>query len=131
MKERLSHDAWQDHSQQQEQQGVMPYTPDFSFSSRVKKIIKGRENNQPQDKHMDFGNRQCSHIDHTKGPGYNDPENGELLNRTQHWILHKMAANGQIDNGLTEEQNQWSANILWSSMTDDERAYLFWLGQQG
>jgi len=73
----------------------------------------------------DFGSNECSHINHDRNsPEYQAPDNGEYLNRPQHWSRHRLAELGEIANGLTREQNKWARKKIWERMTDDEKDYI-------
>jgi len=52
---------------------------------------------------------EASHHDHTRGEGYDDPENGDTL-CTQCHLEYHIATTGE--NGLTISQNEWAIMML-------------------
>ena len=72
----------------------------------------------------DFGKNECSHINHYRNsPDYQNPDNGKYLNRPQHWIRHRLAELGEIDNGLNPNQNKRARKLIWGREEDDEKFY--------
>ncbi len=76
----------------------------FAFSRGVKRQIHERDGYQcvvcGSEEHL-----EAAHIDHTRGPNYNKPENGVTLCTLDHLIQH-IEEEGM--NGLTPRQNQWA-----------------------
>ena len=95
----------------------------MAFSKFAKERIKGRNFNIPDG--YDFGRNECSHQDHSRGRNYQNPQNGKYVNRPHHWIEHRLAELGEIDNGLSEKENQWARRAIWKRMTDDEKDYIY------
>lgn len=102
----------------------------MAFSKEVRIEIRKRDDNEPVSvvAGYDFGSVECAHYNHDRNfEGYNSPDNGEVQNRPQHYINHMVAAHEGIDNGLDYNGNVRAAQLIWSRMTEDERAYLFYL----
>jgi len=116
--------AWQEYQEYLSGFGIQISEPDFAFSKKSRKKIRSDVDNSPYPDY-DFGSNECCHEDHGKQTGYyDDPSNGKLRNRPKHYIQHKLGARGDLDTGLTEDQDSWSAKKIWNRMSDDEKDYL-------
>lgn len=63
--------------------------------------------------------RECAHYDHDRdNPDYNNPDNGILLLRNEHYMQH---VDYEGSNGLDEDGNQWALEQIWDRMTEVER----------
>lgn len=98
-----------------------------SFSDRVRKLIKQRDNNQSvlsgKTEHL-----ECAHLNHNRGYSkYNDASNGRLLTVDEHYIDHYDRAGR---NGLPIEQNNWALRTIWNRMDDDERQLVMGKGYE-
>jgi hypothetical protein len=82
----------------------------MAFSKSVRTEIRNRDLTcQDESGETHFGTLDASHIDHTKGLGYQSVENGELLCLKHHLVAH-IERDGE--NGLTESQNRWAIRML-------------------
>lgn len=90
----------------------------MAFSAAVRKIIGDRDGWKSV-KSGETDNLHAAHINHDKSsPRYNDPSNGRMLTRAEHYDDH---VNREGRNGLSRGQNLWALKALWGSMSEEER----------
>lgn len=91
-----------------------------AFSRGARKEIAERDNNQCVETGQ-TKNLEAAHYNHSKKEEtYNNPENGRLLSRPEHYMDHYKRHN-EPDLGLTRRQNRWALNSIWGRMTKKER----------
>jgi hypothetical protein len=89
-----------------------------AFTSQIRRFIMGR------DKKRDVWdgsteNLECAHITHDRtDPRYNDPSNGRMLNRRNHYLDHYNRAG---NNGLPIRGNDAALRLIWQRLTEEER----------
>lgn len=88
-----------------------------AFSLKSKKEIWNRDGGQSAES-GDQGNLECAHYDHSReNPLYNDPSNGRLLTRREHYLDHFY----RRDNGLSQQANEWAVKMIWDRLSKSER----------
>lgn len=113
---------WEEYVEYCESIGYIPHEPDFAFSRSSRRAIWRRDEGQCQQCAGGCANRslECAHYSHERDDYYNDPDNGRLLCRPQHFIEHYE----QHDPYLKPHQHQWAAGKIWLRMNSEERKWL-------
>jgi hypothetical protein len=89
---------------------------EFAFSRSIRKQIHARDEVDVWDGTVET---ECAHITHDKSdPMYNDPSNGRLLSKRNHYLDHY---NREGRNGLTKAGNDWALVAIWNRLTEEER----------
>lgn len=116
-------EAWNEYNAYLESIGMQAQHPDFAFSSRVKKIIRARDNNQCQnhdDCPFEDEYTEIAHYDHTRNGNYNKEKNGRVSCRPSHYLDHSMEAS----EGLTSGQHKWASDQIWKRMSRKEKNWI-------
>lgn len=99
-----------------------------SFSRRTRSEIKQRAGYECEEckkagKHKPsrFHELECSHINHQRGPKYDKPETGTLLCKPHHYVWHLLHEGKAYEIGLSEENNEFAINTIWTKMSEGER----------
>lgn len=87
------------------------------FSRKIRDIIFNRDEGKSVLSGETDG-LEAAHIDHTRGPNYDDPGNGRMLTTKEHYEDH---FNRHGRNGLNESQNKWALKMIWNRLTEDEK----------
>jgi hypothetical protein len=101
----------------------------MSFSPETKRQIVSRDS--IGDTTYQFPDMHASHDDHNrKDPHYDEVGNGEIINRPDHYMEHFLEAD-RLGDMIHGNFHEYAAQKLWDSMTDDEKAYMFYKQNMG
>lgn len=90
----------------------------MAFSRAVRNIIMRRDGYKSV-LSGETENLEAAHLNHDRNyPKYNEPSNGRMLTRREHYIDH---LNRHGRNGLTKDGNRGALNLIWKRMTASEK----------
>lgn len=89
----------------------------IAFSRQSRETIWRRDRGMSQHSGETEG-LECAHYDHTRDESYDNPKNGRLLTRREHYMEHYM---NHGRNGLSLRGNMGGCMLIWNRLTIEER----------
>lgn len=93
------------------------YFATYAFTSNKRESIRKRAVNASELSRRTDRPLECSHLNHKRGRGYQDVENGILVTDIEHLAYHLYHIHQPEIIGLTEVQNGWAMDRIRDRVT--------------
>ena len=90
----------------------------FAFSMSTKSVIWHRAGSVSELDGTNHRPMECMHIDHHRGPDYDEPDTGMLVSDIQHLAYHTLFKDMPEEIGLAPHYNDWAINTLTQRIID-------------